>query len=103
MLSRFTRFFALKQRPYRARCGRSATAGKTLSDFIKPFIERVKSGMKALVVKVKYVADDDEAKKPVVILQITKNPLGRTADEDNEFPQGTHLNRLRVASEPLYM
>jgi hypothetical protein len=27
------------------------------SDFIKPFIERVKSGMKAPVVKVKYVAD----------------------------------------------
>jgi hypothetical protein len=26
-----------------------ATAGKTLSDFIQPFIERVKSGMKALV------------------------------------------------------
>jgi hypothetical protein len=41
---------------------RSATAGKTLSDFIKPFIEPVKSGMKALVVKVKYVANCDEAK-----------------------------------------
>jgi hypothetical protein len=29
---------------------RSATADKTLSDFIQPFIERVKSGMEALVV-----------------------------------------------------
>ena len=38
------------------------------SDFIKPFIERVKSGMKAPVVKVKYV--EDEAKKPVVTIQV---------------------------------
>jgi hypothetical protein len=55
----------LKQGPHRVYRRRSATAGKTLSDFIKPFIERVESSMKALVVKVKYVADDDDAKKPV--------------------------------------
>jgi hypothetical protein len=32
-------------------------------------------------VKVKYVADDDKAKEPVVTLSITKNLLGRIADE----------------------
>ena len=103
MLFGFTRFFPLKQRPHRARRRRSTTAGKTLSDFIKPFIKRVKSGMEALVVKVKYAPDHDEAKKPVVMIQVTKNPVGRAADEGNEFPQGTHLNRLRMAFEPLYM
>ena len=53
--------------------------------------------------KVKYAPDHDEAKKPVVMIQVTKNPVGRAADEGNEFPQGTHLNRLRMAFEPLYM
>jgi hypothetical protein len=102
MPSRFTRFFALKQCPYRAQRGRSTTARKSLSDFIRTFVERVKSGVKALVVKVKYVADDDKPKEPVVTLSIIKNLLGRIADEGNEFPQGTHLKLevLRaVASE----
>jgi hypothetical protein len=61
--------------------------------------------MKALVVKVKYIANYDETKKPVVMLQVAKNLLGRTADDGNESQQGTHLNRLpmRVAFEPLCM
>jgi hypothetical protein len=50
MLFRFTRFFALKPRPHHVRRRPSATAAKTLSDFIQPLIERVKSGMKALAV-----------------------------------------------------
>jgi predicted ATP-dependent endonuclease of OLD family len=77
----------------------STTAGKTLSDFIKPFLKRVEPGMKAFVVKVEYITDYDEAKEPVVTVQVTNNPVGRTADEDNEFPQGAHLNPLRVAFE----
>ena len=39
----------------------------------------------------------------MVTIQVAKNLVGRTADEDNEFPQGTHLDRRRVAFEPLYM
>jgi hypothetical protein len=35
--------------------GGSAIAGKTLSDLIEPSIERVKSGMKGFVVKVKNI------------------------------------------------
>jgi hypothetical protein len=87
---------ALRQRLHH---WQSVTTSKTLSDFIKPFIEHVKSGMKALVVKVKYVADYDKAKKPVVTIQVAKNLVGRPAGEDNEFPQRTHLNRPRVAFE----
>jgi hypothetical protein len=45
MLFGFTRFVALKQRPHHVHGWRSAIADKTLSDFIKPLIERVKSGM----------------------------------------------------------
>jgi hypothetical protein len=100
MSSGFARFLALRQRPHHWQL---VTTSKTLSDFIEPFTEHIKSGMKALVVKVKYVADYDEAKKPVVMIQIAKHLVGRTAYENNEFPQGTHLNRLRVAFEPLYM
>jgi hypothetical protein len=59
--------------------------------------------MKALVMKVKYVADHDDAKKPVVTIQVTKNLVGSSANVDNEFPQETHLSRLSVASKPLYM
>jgi hypothetical protein len=86
VLSRFTRFLALKQRPHRARRRRSATAGETLSDFIKPFIERVEPSVNALVVKVKDVTDYDDAKKPVVTIQVAKNLVGSVADVDNEFP-----------------
>jgi len=81
----------------------SVIAGNTLSDFIKPFIKRVKPGMKALVVKVEYVADYDEAKEPVVTIQVAEDLVGRTADADNEFPQGAHLNHLKLAFEPLYI
>ena len=44
--------------------------------------------------KVEYTADHHEAKKPVVMVQVTNNPVGRTAHENNEFPQGTHLKTL---------
>jgi hypothetical protein len=44
-----TRFIWLNQRLHQMCRWRSATTGKTLSDFIQPFIEHVKSGMKALV------------------------------------------------------
>jgi hypothetical protein len=61
--------------------------------------------VKAFVVQVKYIADYDEAKKPVMTLHVAKNLLGRTADEGEEPQQGTHFNHLptRVAFEPLFM
>jgi hypothetical protein len=105
MLSGFTRIIALKQR----RCGvnmqRSVTTSKTLSDFIKPFIDRVKPGMKAFVVKVKYIANYQHPKEPVVMLQVAKNLLNRTTDEGNESQQGTHMNQLptRAALDPFGM
>jgi hypothetical protein len=43
--------------------GGSAVVGKTLSDLIEPSIERVKSGMKGFVVKVKNIANCYHPKK----------------------------------------
>lgn len=83
---------------------RSVIASKTFPDLINSFAKRVKSGMKALVVKVEYIANHDEAKKPVMKLQVPKSLLRRTADESHEAQQ-THLNQLptRVELEPLHM
>jgi hypothetical protein len=41
----------------------------------------------------------------MVMLQVAKSLLGRTADEGQESQQGTYLNHLpmRVAFEQLYM
>jgi hypothetical protein len=57
--------------------------------------------MKALVVKVKDIADYDEAKKPVVKLQIPKNPLSRATDEGNEVQQEAHLNQIPMRAVQL--
>jgi hypothetical protein len=46
------------------RC-QSVVTSKTLPDPIKPSVKRVKSG-KAFVVKMKYMADHENPKKPVV-------------------------------------
>jgi hypothetical protein len=56
-------------------------------------------------VQVKYIANYEEAEKPVVTLQVAKTLLDRTADDSKESQQGTHLNRapMRVAFEQLYM
>jgi len=83
---------------------RSVIASKTSPDLINSFAERVKSGMKALVVEVEYIANHDEAKKPVMKLQVPESLLSRTTDESNEA-QNTHLNQLpmRVEFEPLHM
>jgi hypothetical protein len=60
--------------------------------------------MKALVVKVEYIANHDEAKKPVMKLKVPESLLSRTTDESSEA-QNTHLNQLptRVEFEPLHM
>ena len=46
----------------------SVVTSKTLPDLIKPSVKRVKSGMNAFVVKMKYMADHENPKKPVVTL-----------------------------------
>src|SRR5258708_3194959 len=82
----------------------SVITGETPLDLINSFAKRVKSGMKALVVKVEYIANCDESKEPVMKLQVSKRLLSRTADESNEAQQ-THLNQLptRAELEPLLM
>jgi formyltetrahydrofolate hydrolase len=90
--------------PWYPEDARSVIASKTSPDLINSFAKRVKSGMKALVVKVEYIANHDEAKEPVMKLQVPKSLLSRTTDESNEAQQ-THLNQLptRVELEPLHM
>jgi hypothetical protein len=90
--------------PWYPEDARSVIASKTSPDLINSFAKRVKSGMKALVVKVEYIANYDEAKKPVMKLQVPKSLLSRTTDKSNEAQQ-THLNQLtaRVELEPLHM
>lgn len=63
---------------------RSVVASKALPDLIGSFLKRVKPGMKAFVVKAKYVANNQQAKNPVVTFQIPKNLLNRTGGERNE-------------------
>jgi hypothetical protein len=46
----------------------SVITSKAPPDLINPFIERIKSGMKALVVKAKYITNHYQPKKPVVTL-----------------------------------
>jgi hypothetical protein len=46
----------------------SVITSKAPPDLINPFIERIKSGMEALVVKLKYIANHYQSKKPVVTL-----------------------------------
>jgi hypothetical protein len=83
---------------------RSVTTGKAPPDLINPFFDRVKSGVKAFVVKVEYIANHYQPKKPVVMLQVPESLLSRTTDESNEAQQA-HLNQLptRVEPEPLCM
>jgi hypothetical protein len=76
-------------------CRRSVIKGKTLPDLDKPPVKRVKSVMKAFVVQVKNIADDDHPKKPVVTLQISKNLIHRTTDVGDEVQQEVHVSHLQ--------
>jgi hypothetical protein len=82
----------------------SDIAGKTFPDLIKPSIKRVESGMKAFVVKVKYIAAHDHPEKPVMTLQVSKDLLGRMTDEGGEAQQEIHLRLpMRAMLETLLM
>jgi hypothetical protein len=61
--------------------------------------------MQAFVVKVKYIANYQHPKKPVMVFQVAKNLLSRTTDEGNESQQGAHVNKLPTSAvlEPLDM
>ena len=61
--------------------------------------------MQAFFVKVKYIANYQYPKEPVVMLQVSKNLLNRTTDEANESQQGTHTNQLptRAVLDPFGM
>jgi hypothetical protein len=59
-------------------------ASKTFPNLINPLIKRAKSGMNALVVKAKYIANHYNPEKPMVMLQVPKSLLCRTSDDVND-------------------
>jgi hypothetical protein len=73
----------------------SAVAGETLSDLIKPLIDRIKSGMQGFVVQVKNIADGYHPKKPVVTFEVHKSLFSHTTDESDEAQQNIHLSQLQ--------
>ncbi len=48
----------------------SIFSGETFPDFIYSLVQRIKSGVKASVVKVKYVPDNQKTENPVVSFHV---------------------------------
>jgi len=69
---------------------RSIFNGETLPDFIHPLVQRIKSGVKASVVKVKYVPDCEKSENPVVSFHVNEYLLDRVSDRNNNVPQNVH-------------
>jgi len=64
--------------------------GETLPDFIHPLVQRIKPGVKASVVKVKYVPDCEKSENPVVSFHVNEYLLDRVTDRNNNVPQNVH-------------
>jgi hypothetical protein len=58
-------------------------ARKTFPNLINPLIKRTKSGMNALIVEPKYIANQYDPEKPVVVIQVLNNLFCRASDEAN--------------------
>jgi hypothetical protein len=63
---------------------RSDITSKPLPNLINPLIKRAKSGMNALVVKAKYIANHYNPEKPMVMIQVPNSLLCPTSDDANE-------------------
>jgi hypothetical protein len=64
--------------------------GETFPDFIYSLVQRIKSGVKASVVKVKYVPDREKSENPVVSFHVDQYLLDRVTDKNNNVPQNVH-------------
>jgi hypothetical protein len=62
----------------------SNIASKPFPNLINPPIKRAKPGMNALVVKAKYIADQYNPEKPMVMIQVPNSLLCRTSDDAND-------------------
>jgi hypothetical protein len=54
--------------------------GETSPDFIDPLVERVEPRVKAAVVEMEQAPDQDEAKDPVMALDVGEYKLDRVTD-----------------------
>src|SRR5260370_40221471 len=68
----------------------SIFSGETFPDFIYSLVQRIKSGVKASVVKVKYVPDNQKSENPVVSFHVDQYLLDRVTDRNNNVPQNVH-------------
>jgi hypothetical protein len=74
----------------RGQRNRSIFNGETFPDFIYSLVERIKSGVKGSVVKIKYVPDDQKSENPVVGLHIDQYLFDPVTDGKNNVPQNVH-------------
>jgi len=61
--------------------------GETFPDFIYSLVQCIKSGVKASVVKVKYVPGNQKSENPVVGFHIDQYLLDPATDGNNNVPQ----------------
>jgi hypothetical protein len=64
--------------------------GKTFPDFIYSLVQRIKSGVKASVVKVEDVPACEKSEYPVVTFHVDEYLLDRATDRNNNVPQNVH-------------
>src|SRR5258705_6751709 len=69
---------------------RSIFNGETFPDFIYSLVERIKSGVKGSVMKIKYVPDDQKSENPVVAFHIDQHLFDPVTDGNNNVPQNVH-------------
>jgi hypothetical protein len=63
----------------------SKLKGQTFPDFVHPLFKRVESGVKASIVKVKYVAQHEKSENPVVTFHVEQHLLNRVTYGDNRI------------------
>jgi hypothetical protein len=64
--------------------------GETFPDFIYSLVQRIKSGVKGSVVKVKDVPDNQKSENPVVGFHVDQHLLDPMTDQNNNVPQNVH-------------
>jgi hypothetical protein len=64
--------------------------GETFPDFIYSLVQRIKSGVKASVVKVKDIPACEKSENPVMTFDVDEYLLDRTTDKNNNVPQNVH-------------
>ena len=74
----------------RGQRNRSIFNGETFPDFIYSLVERIKSGVKGSVVKIKYVPDDQKSENPVMGFHIDQHLFDPVTDGNNNVPQNVH-------------